>query len=66
MKTFKFEVLRDVYLTTLTHNDSYMIEVPKGTIVEENDDGDIVLPTGEVCIDNQYTLAFHGYLKRLY
>ena len=62
MRKFIVEV-DDLYLTFLTHNDSYMIKVKKGAILGYRN-GDLVYD-GKRSIDNEVGLLYHGYIREI-
>lgn len=59
----KFLVLKELYLTFLTRNDSYMQKVPTGTVLESKN-GDLYLD-GQHSIDGHYGYWYHGYIEEI-
>lgn len=57
----KYLTTTEIYLTFLTHNDSYMEKVPVGTILEVVN-GDLKF-NGKVSIDNPVGYLYHGFIK---
>lgn len=59
----RYRTLVELYLTFLTHNDSYMQKVPVGselTLVK----GDLCYK-GNISIDNQVDLLHHKYIEEI-
>ena len=52
----------DLYLTFLTHNDSYMEKVPAGSILTVVN-GDLCY-NGKISIDDQAGYLYHGWIEK--
>lgn len=59
----KFKTLVELYLTFLTHNDSYMLKIPIGselTLIK----GDLCY-NGKISIDDHISLLYHKYIEKV-
>lgn len=61
MKTYK--TLVELYLTFLSHNDSYMVKVPAGEILTLVH-GDLCY-RGKVSIDNEIGFLYHKFIEEI-
>ncbi len=59
----KFETTTDLYLTFLTHNDSYMKKIPEGSILTL-EDGDLCWE-GTPSIDDAAVYLYAGYIVEI-
>lgn len=57
----KYITTVDDYYTFLTPNDSYMLEVPKGTILTA--EGGELYFEGKCAIDSLYFLMYNGFIE---
>lgn len=57
----KYIANTDIYLTFLTHNDSYMEKVPNGTILDMVN-GNLTYK-GRQSIDNEVGMLYHKHIK---
>jgi hypothetical protein len=57
----KYRTLVELYLTFLTHNDSYMERIPVGTILTMYQ-GDLCY-NGNKSIDNEQYFLYHRYIE---
>lgn len=59
----KYKTLVELYLTFLTHNDSYMVKVPVGEILTIVN-GDLC-HNGKISIDNEVSLLYHKFIEEI-
>lgn len=60
----KYKTVEELYLTFLTRNDSYMQNVPVGSVLELK--GGDLMYNGKTSIDNHTALLLHGFIEELH